>query len=195
MLSASGQVLQVTACILFCLLVLSTLRVTFVNAAVRGSDAFTPVTQSQHTHVGTGAEGISLSARPEEETAVRVEEIKAAIAGVHTPNIEALAAALGLKRDQIGRKAFEDSETGMAPLNGLGRDAGSIAAVKWRPQREAGTAQEEGAMPNLYLLSWDGNSWQVSYLTEAADTLTVQALPVAADTVPLFAVILFRGET
>lgn len=194
-LSASGQVLQATACILACLLVLSTLRVTSVNAVVRGRDGLTSASQSHHTHPGTEAEGIRLSAGPDAETAVRVEEIKAAIAGVHTPNIEALAAALGLKRDQIGRKAFEDSETGMVPLNGFGGDAGSIVAVKWRPQREAATAQEEGAMPNLYLLSWDGNSWQVSYLTEAADTLTVQALPVAADTVPLFAVILFRGET
>ncbi len=119
--------------------------------------------------------------------------IQAAIDHVHSPSLQVVAQALGLKPGQIGRQAFEDSPMGMETISGLaGGD--SVLAVKWHP---AATNQESGAEsepePRLYLLSWNGRGWQSSYLTPAKDALELQVLPAAGNTTPLIAVIIFRG--
>ena len=140
---------------------------------------------------------VSRSTSPQAETPVGraaatsspgLEAMRAAIGPVHTPRLPALAAALGLSSSQTGRQAFDDSTLGMETLSGL--EGGEPAAVvKWRASHDA---QPEGE-PDLYLLSWDGKAWQASYLVTAAHALTLQVLPVTGGTVPLFAVIFFRG--
>jgi hypothetical protein len=120
--------------------------------------------------------------------------IQAALARVHSPGLQALAGALGMTSSQIGQRAFEDSDVGMEALNSLGEGRASAVAVKWRPL-DQGQNMEALGEPKLYLLSWNGEGWQASYLMPAADTLTLQALPVAGGAEPLFAVIIYRGAT
>jgi hypothetical protein len=121
-----------------------------------------------------------------------LEAIQIAIDRVRSSSLQSLAGGLGLHSAQIGRQAFEDSTIGMEAVSGLGVDQASTAAVKWRPSDPNQGAQTEPD-PRLYLLSWDGKGWQASYLTPAADALTLQVLPVTGNTVPLFAVVIFRG--
>ena len=120
--------------------------------------------------------------------------IQASLARVHSPSLRLLTGALGMTSAQIGQQAFEDSDIGMEVLNGLGDGRASVVAVKWRP-----TGQPQDLQGNdearLYLLSWNGEGWQPSYLMPAADALTLQALPVAGGTQPLFAVVIYRGAT
>jgi len=194
MLSCSGRFFRSRAWLFVCFSILSSVQVASAIPAVPGSDGFAPVAQSEHASFRGEAEASSSLAGRQAEIAMRVEEIKAAIAAVQTPNIQALATALGLKPDHISIKAFEDSEIGIAPLTGLDGSDPTVV-VKWRPRTEAANGQEEELAPGLYLLSWDGKSWQASYLTEAADAVTVEKLPVSAGTTPLLAVILFHGET
>lgn len=125
---------------------------------------------------------------------VQTEAIQSAIERVHTPSLQALATALGLSVEQIGHRAFEDSETGMEPLIINGESSPSEVAVKWKPHALAGSGRPE-AEPDLYLLSWNGRSWQVSYLTPALDALTVQVLPGTESATSLIAVIIFHGTT
>lgn len=124
----------------------------------------------------------------------RVEAIQSAIGGVHTPNLQALAKALGLRSEQIGVKAFEDSEIGLEPIRIIKGSSVPAAVAKWRPSPPGQNAQME-AESNLYLLCWDGRTWQASYLTPAINALTVQVLPVTENATPLIAVVLFRGMT
>ena len=122
--------------------------------------------------------------------------IQAAVIGVHSPNLQALAAALGLDPAQIGRRAFDDSTIGMEAVAGLSGDAVHAVAVKWRPaKKNQGQEASAEVAPDLYLLSWDGNGWQASYLTAAAGALTVQTLPIQGNAASLFAVIVYRGLT
>jgi len=101
---------------------------------------------------------------------------------------------LSLSAEQIGHRAFEDSEIGMEPLSINGGNGVSEVAVKWKPHAPAGSAQPE-AEPDLYLLSWNDRSWQASYLTPALDAVTVQVLPGTQNAIPLIAVIIFHGTT
>jgi hypothetical protein len=118
--------------------------------------------------------------------------IQTAIGAVHSPNLQALSAALGLKPAQIGREAFEDSSIGMQAMNGLGNGGTPVVAVKWRPAGPGQRPQAEG-VPQLYLLSWDGEGWQASYLMVSSDVPTLQVLPASGNTAPLFAVVIYRG--
>ena len=120
--------------------------------------------------------------------------IQAALARVHSPSLHALAGALAMTRAQIGQQVFEDSDVGMEALDSLGEGRASAVAVKWRPA-DQGQNMEAGGEPKLYLLSWNGEGWQASYLMPAADNLTLQALPVAGGAEPLFAVVIYRGAT
>ncbi len=119
-----------------------------------------------------------------------LEAIQTAVERVSTPSLQLLAGALGLSPAQIGQRAFEDSTLGMEALSGLG--GLSEVAVKWSPPGR--DAQPERG-PHLYLLSWDGKSWQASYLTSAAGALTLQVLPATGNAAPLLAVVMFRGIT
>ncbi len=118
--------------------------------------------------------------------------IQAAVGNIHSPNLQGLAGALGLSSAQIGQQAFEDSDIGMEVLSGLGDGGIPAVVVKWRPAGQGQSSQAESA-PKLYLLSWNGEGWQASYLMPAAEALTLQALPVAGDTEHLFAVVIYRG--
>lgn len=140
-----------------------------------------------------------LSVVPQAETpeakgaavsAPKAAAIQAAIAGVHSPSLEALARALGLNVAQIGPRSFDDSTIGMETVSGLGPGDVPVAAVKWRPAAPNASAE---TAPALYLLSWDGKGWEASYLTTATDALTVQVLPGSGDAGHIFAVILYRG--
>lgn len=121
-----------------------------------------------------------------------LSSIRAAVANIHSASLQGLAGALGLSSAQIGQQAFEDSEIGMDVLSGLGDGGLPAVAVKWRPAGQGQRPQAESAS-NLYLLSWDGEGWQASYLMPAAEALTLQVLPVAGDTEHLFAVVIYRG--
>ncbi len=134
---------------------------------------------------------------PEKEAAPAVTglaPIQAAVGNIHSPNLQVLAGALGLGSAQIGQQEFEDSDIGMEGLSGLGDGGIPAVVVKWRPAGQGQSPQAESA-PKLYLLSWNGEGWQASYLMPAAEALTLQALPVAGDTEHLFAVIIYRGTT
>ena len=135
---------------------------------------------------GRAEEKSTATSRP------NLEAIQAAIGPVHTPSLQALAAALGLSPAQMGPRAFEGPILGMEALSGLDGGGVSEVAVKWRPSDAVEDAQPERG-PDLYLLSWDGKAWQSSYLTTAADALTLQVLPETGSTMPLFAVVIFRG--
>lgn len=123
-------------------------------------------------------------------SAPKAAAIQAAIAGVHSASLEVLERALGLNVAQIGQQAFDDSTIGIEAVNGLSGDGVPVAAVKWRPAARSASAE---VAPALYLLSWDGKSWQASYLTVATDALTLQVLPVSGNAAPFFVVILYRG--
>jgi hypothetical protein len=120
--------------------------------------------------------------------------IQAAVGNIDSPNLQALARALGMTPAQIGRQAFEDSDIGMEAVSGLGDGGAPNVAVKWRP---AGQGQNpgEGGESKLYLLSWNGKGWHASYLMASADALILKVLPVQGDTAPLFAVVVYRGTT
>jgi hypothetical protein len=120
--------------------------------------------------------------------------IQAALARVHSPSLQALAVALAMTPGQIGQQAFEDSDVGMEVLNSLGEGRASAVGAKWRPA-DQGQYMEAAGEPKLYLLSWNGEGWQASYLMPAANTLTLQALPVEGGAEPLFAVVIYRGTT
>jgi hypothetical protein len=143
------------------------------------------LTMAAAQQTGTAAETTSVSM-------TGTAAIQAAVAGVHSPSPQALARALGMTPAQIGQKVFEDSDIGMEALNSLGNGGASAVAVKWRPA-DQGQNPEAGEGPKLYLLSWEGEGWQASYLMPASDALTMQALPVTGDTEPLFAVVIYRG--
>lgn len=122
-----------------------------------------------------------------------LEAIQRAIAGVRSPDLQALARALGLSSAQVGQQAFEESTSGLEAISGLGHGGISAVAVKWHP---AGEGQSSEGEPQLYLLSWAGEGWQASFLMEAADALTLEVLPgQAGGTEPLLAVVLYRGVT
>lgn len=123
-----------------------------------------------------------------------LEAIQAAIKPVHTPGIEKIARALGLSPKQVGHRAFEDSEMGLETIGDLGGSGFPAVAVKWRPPTPGQSLPSEDK-PHLYLLSWDGKSWQPSYLTAAMDALNVQVLPVTETSAPMFAVTLYSGLT
>lgn len=123
-----------------------------------------------------------------------LEAIQAKVEHVRNPGLQALAGALGLSSRQIGHRAFEDSETGMESISGLAGGAGVVVAVKWDAASPDEEARSDSA-PGLYLLSWDGKMWQASFLTSAANALTLRVLPVSGSTAPLIAVIIFRGVT
>jgi hypothetical protein len=120
----------------------------------------------------------------------RLAAIQKAITGVHSPGLQALAGALGITPAQIGQQAFEDSDIGMEAISGLGHGGISAVAVKWQPTDQGPSAKDE---PELFLLSWDGVGWQASYLMEAADALTLEALATEESAAPLFAVVIYRG--
>ena len=122
-----------------------------------------------------------------------VEAIQRAIAGVRSPDLQALAKALGLTSAQIGQKAFEDSTSGLEAISGLGNGSISAVVAKWQPAAQGMSSE---AQPELYLLSWTGEGWQASYLMGATDALTLEVLPgQSGGTAPLFAVVLYRGVT
>jgi hypothetical protein len=145
------------------------------------------LTMTTAQQAGTGVAGTSTSMAG--ATAIQV-----ALARVHSPSLQALAGALGMTPAQIGQQVFEDSDVGMEALNSLGEGRASAVAVKWRPA-DQGQNMEAGGEPKLYLLSWNGEGWQASYLMLAADTLTLQDLPVAEGAEPLFSVVIYRGAT
>jgi len=120
--------------------------------------------------------------------------IQAAVGSVDSPNLQALARALGMSPAQIGQQAFEDSDIGMEAVSGLGDGGAPNVAVKWRPVGQGQNAGE-GGESKLYLLSWDGKGWHASYLMASADALILKVLPVEGDTASLFAVVVYRGTT
>lgn len=122
-----------------------------------------------------------------------LEAIQRDIAGVRSPDLQALARALGLSSAQVGQQAFEDSTSGLEAISGLGHGGISTVAVKWHPRGEGRSSEGE---PQLYLLSWAGEGWQASFLMEATDALMLEVLPGQGEgTEPLFAVVLYRGVT
>lgn len=123
-----------------------------------------------------------------------LDAIQAAIKPVRTPSIQSLARALGLNPKQVGHHAFEDSEVGMEQIGDIEGKGFRDVAVKWKPPAPKQSAQPE-TEPDLYLLSWDGKTWQPSYLTTAMDALTVQVLPGTEASTPMIAVTLFHGLT
>lgn len=123
-----------------------------------------------------------------------VAPIQLAVGNIHSPDLQALAGALGLSSAQIGRRAFEDSSIGMEEISGLGDGEEPAVAVKWQPVAEGQTPQTRDK-PKVYLLSWDGKGWQASYLMDSTDALTVEVLPEEGATVSLLAVIVYRGLT
>ena len=143
---------------------------------------------------GSGTQSVTSKGEGVETSDARVEAIQAAIQHVHTPSLQALATALGLSAEQIGRRPFEDSEIGIEPISVIRGSGVPEAVVKWRPPAQVGEAQPE-VEPDLYLLSWDRKAWQASFLTPALDALTVRVLPGTESTTPLIAVVLFRGMT
>jgi len=120
--------------------------------------------------------------------------IQSAVGNIHSPSLQALAAALGMTSAQIGQQAFEDSSIGMEAIRGLGDGGVPTVAVKWRPAGEGQNSQADGE-PKLYLLSWEGEGWQASYLMASTDALTLEVLPTEGSTASLFAVIVYRGLT
>jgi hypothetical protein len=125
-------------------------------------------------------------------TMTSLAAIQKAIAGVHSPGLQALAGALGLSSGQVGQQAFEDSTVGMEAISGLGQGGISAVAVKWQLSDQGRPAKDE---PKLYLLSWDGVGWQASYLLEAPDALTLEVLQMEGGMAQLFAVVIYRGAT
>ena len=122
-----------------------------------------------------------------------LEAIQRAIAVVRSPDIHALARALGLSSAQVGQQALKDSTKGLEAISGLSSGGMSAVAVKWQ-SKEQGRPSE--AQPELYLLSWTGEVWQASLLMEAADALSLELLPgQGGGAAPLFAVVLYRGVT
>ncbi len=121
-------------------------------------------------------------------SAAGLEVIQRAIAGVRSPDLQALARALGLSSAQVGQQAFEDSTSGLEAISGLGHGGISVVAVKWQP---AGEGQSSEVEPQLYLLSWGGEGWQATFLMEAIGALMLQDLPgQGGDTEPPVAVVL-----
>jgi hypothetical protein len=123
-----------------------------------------------------------------------VAPIQLAVGNIHSPDLQALAGALGLSSAQIGRQAFEDSSIGMEEISGLGDGGEPAVAVKWQPKGEGQTPQTQDK-PKVYLLSWDGKGWQACYLMDSSDALTVEVLPAEERAGSLFAVIVYRGLT
>jgi hypothetical protein len=147
-----------------------------------------------HVAMGAASQAGTVLEKGAAPTVASLAPIQAAVGNVHSPNLQVLAGALGLSSAQIGQQAFEDSDIGMEAVSGLGDGGAPNVAVKWRPE-EQGQNAGEGGESKLYLLSWNGEGWQASYLMPAAEALTLQALPVAGDTEHLFAVVIYRGTT
>ena len=120
--------------------------------------------------------------------------IQSAIGNLHSPSLQALAGVLGLSPAQIGRQQFEDSSTGLEEISGLGEAGTPAVAVKWQRAGRGQNPQMEST-PKVYLLSWDGKSWQASYLVVSSDALTLDVLPSEGNEASLFAVIIYRGIT
>lgn len=123
-----------------------------------------------------------------------VAAIQSAVGNLHSPNLQALAGALGLSPAQIGRQEFEDSSTGLEEISGFGEGGAPTVAVKWQRAGGAQNPQVEST-PKVFLLSWDGKGWQASYLVVSSDALTLEVLPAEGSTASFFSVIVYHGVT
>ncbi|HEX5411941.1 MAG TPA: hypothetical protein VFZ27_08775 [Terriglobia bacterium] len=141
----------------------------------------------------SGAQAEAAQEQGSATSTASVAEIQKAIAGVRSPDLQALVSALGLTSAQVGQQAFEDSAGGLEAISALGHGGTPAVAVKWQSAIEGQSSEGE---PKLYLLCWSGEGWQASYLMEAAEALTLEPLPgQGGGPAPLFAVILYRGVT
>ena len=172
---------------------LATLAATGFPAAGRTQPLTGPFSASHVAMVAASQAGTELE-KGATPTVAGMAPIQAAVGNIHSPNLQALAGALGLGPAQIGRQAFEDSDIGMEAVSGLGDGGVPAVAVKWRPAGPGEDPQAEGA-PKLYLLSWDGEGWQASYLMASAEALTLEVLPGEGNAASLFAVVVYRGTT
>lgn len=150
-----------------------------------------PASQVAMAEVHQAGTNLGKESKP---TVAGVAPIQLAVGSIHSPDLHALAGALGLSSAQIGRQAFEDSSIGMEDIRGLGEGGAPAVVVKWRLAGE-GQTPETQSKPKVYLLSWDGKGWQASYLTDSSEALTVEVLPEEGSTASLFAVIVYRGLT
>jgi hypothetical protein len=142
---------------------------------------------------GTGQKGTNEGPGPV-ESGPGLDAIQSAIGGVQTLDLQALGRALGYDSSQMGHQEFDSSSIGMEAIDGLGSIGAPVVVVKWMPAGQSQNASA-GVSPMLYLLSWDGNGWQASYLAAAAGALTLQVLPESGGAAPLFAVVVYRGMT
>jgi hypothetical protein len=118
---------------------------------------------------------------------------------VTTPDLEAVAKALGLP----GIEALEDSDTtstsGLEKIGDLDGDGISEAVLKWQTKEApamAGRDEEAtAAAPAFYLLAWDGSEWQASKLVNTEQPVLIKLLPAEAGGPKALAVIVVQGAT
>lgn len=120
--------------------------------------------------------------------------IRTALEAARTPSLEALASSLGITAGEVGSERFGSSQIGMKVVGDLDGDGVPEVAVNWRPQKQNVRASPEPGT-NLYLLSWNGDSWQASRLFKAVDAFELEALPGTDDGSRLLAVVAFQGVT